>query len=346
MPLADSDPDRVQPAGRRPSAPATNEGDVGLQSTRAHHAGPRHLRDHRSPGRVHTHRSRASRGARVGCCGTCLDARGIAEEQRTDDPPVTKRSTKAYDAPSVFTAANLLREARRQRQLPHIAVPAVCLLDPDGDVVRHLRRAGRTERHPGWACYHSELWTTQVNGRTIGIVPCAVGGPYAVLVAEQLIESGCELLVSITSAGTVTPLGTPPYFVLIEQAWRDEGTSDHYLPPSEWANLNPRIAAALDGAFDAFPEPIHRGRSWTTDAPFRETQAALASAAAAGIHAVEMEAASLYAFATATGHDIVCIAHVTNTMAVHGDDFEKGEDDGTHRILALTAVIAEVLNLL
>jgi uridine phosphorylase len=222
-------------------------------------------------------------------------------------------------------------------------VPAVCLLDPDGDVVRHLTAAGAARRHPGWACYHSELWATRYGGREIGIVGCAVGAPYAVLVSEQLAESGCSLLISVTSAGVVTPLGAPPYCVLIERAWRDEGTSGHYLPPGEWAELTPEVSAALRGAFDHLDEPIHRGTSWTTDAPFRETAAALASAEAAGVHAVEMEAAGLYAYAQATGRRVVCVAHVTNTMAVYGDDFEKGAADGTHRILAVAAAIADRL---
>lgn len=60
----------------------------------------------------------------------------------------SKGSTKVYDAPSVFTAANLLREARRQRHLPAIPLARVCLLDPDGDVVDHLRAAGAAQRHP------------------------------------------------------------------------------------------------------------------------------------------------------------------------------------------------------
>ncbi|HTM85419.1 MAG TPA: uridine phosphorylase, partial [Mycobacterium sp.] len=59
--------------------------------------------------------------------------------------------------------------------------------------------------------------------------------------------------------------------------------------------------------------------------------------------AVEMEAAGLYAYAQATNRRVVCVAHVTNTMAVDGDDFEKGAADGTHRILALTAAIADRL---
>lgn len=80
-------------------------------------------------------------------------------------------------------------------------------------------------------------------------------------------------------------------------------------------------------------EPVLVGSTWTTDAPFRETEGSIRAAEAHGILAVEMEAAALYAYATARNRDVVCVAHVTNTMAVDGDDFEKGLDDGAHRTL-------------
>lgn len=255
-----------------------------------------------------------------------------------EEPPIVR--PKSYGEPSLFEARNLLREGRRQRELPDAPVPQVCMLDPDGDVVRHLRAAGLATRHGGWACYHSELWVTLRGEHEIGIVPCAVGAPYAVLVAEELHASGCDLIVSVTSAGRVLPLGNPPYFVVIERAWRDEGTSLHYVPPSEWAYLRTELVSLLESAFEGLTEPVRFGRSWTTDAPFRETQSAIAQAKRAGIHAVEMEAAALYAYATAQQRDIVCIAHVTNTMAIGGDDFEKGSDNGTYRILAVVDAIA------
>lgn len=256
-------------------------------------------------------------------------------------PPLLR--AKRYDEPSRFQVENLLREARRQRHLPDSPVPDVCLLDPDGDVVRHLSATGEAARDPAWACYHSELWITDRAHGSLGVVPCAVGAPYAVLVAEELHASGCRLVVSVTSAGQIVAIAEPPYFVLIQQAWRDEGTSLHYLPPGEWSHLRPELLSLLDGAFDGLDEPVIRGKSWTTDAPLRETDAAIEAAASAGIHAVEMEAAALYAYAAARQRDVVCIAHVTNTMATRGDDFEKGNDNGTHRILAVVDAIARKL---
>jgi uridine phosphorylase len=252
-------------------------------------------------------------------------------------------AAKAYDEPSVFVVENMLREAKRQRGLGDQPVPAVCLLDPDGDVVRHLRATGGAVRHEDWACYHTELWVATINGRDVGIVACAVGAPFAVLVAEELHASGCSLIVSVTSAGVIESLGTPPYFMLIERALRDEGTSVHYVAASQWSHLAPHLSEALDGPFGELDEPLHRGSSWTTDAPFRETETAIAHARCAGAHAVEMEAAALYAYGYARRCDVVCIAHVTNTMATFGDDFEKGEAEGTYRILSLVDAIARRL---
>ena len=249
---------------------------------------------------------------------------------------------KEYAAPSVFEPENLLREARRQKRLPERPVPQVCLLDPDGDVVRHLAATGHGVLEPAWACYHTQMWTTEVDGLRIGVVGCAVGAPFAVLVAEQLAASGATLVVSVTSAGQLAPLADPPYFVLIDRALRDEGTSVHYQPPSTWAQLPGHLGAAVEPLL-APGGAMLRGASWTTDAPYRETGTAIAIAAAAGAVCVEMEAAALYAYAAARGRDVVCIAHVTNSMAVDGDDFEKGDTNGATATLALTAAVAHAV---
>jgi uridine phosphorylase len=258
-------------------------------------------------------------------------------------PNLPLLDAKAYTEPSTFEPANLLREARRQRGLPDVAVPPVCLLDPDGDIVRHLAASGRGARHEGWACYHTEMWTVDVDGSRIGVVGMAVGAPFAVLVAEQLVASGAELVVSITSAGQITPLPKLPCFVLIDRALRDEGTSTHYLPPARWSHLDPQLRDKLVGAFGGLPEPVLTGTSWTTDAPYRETAAAITAAEAAGVACVEMEAAALYAYAAARGRAVVCLAHVTNTMATAGDDFEKGTDNGVQDALAVARAVAAAL---
>lgn len=253
-------------------------------------------------------------------------------------PPIL--SHKHYDAASAFTPENLLREARRQKGLSEASVPAVCVLDPDGDIVRQLEAAGRARKDGGWACYHSDLYRAVEAGIELGIVPCAVGASFAVLIAEQLFASGCRLLISMTSSGQLTPLRPPPYFVLIDKALRDEGTSYHYLPPSEFSTAEPALLEAVTGAFDELRVPVERGATWTTDAPFRETAETISAMGDKGLLAVEMEAAALYAFAKARRKPVLCFAQVTNRMGRVDGDFEKGDADGS--IASLSVIVASV----
>lgn len=243
--------------------------------------------------------------------------------------------------PSVFQPTALLREARRQKGLAPAEVPNICILDPDGDIVRRLRKTGYSRPFEGWPCYHTRLDTFTLAGKTVGIIGCAVGAPFAVLIAEELVASGCRLLLSVTSAGQITPAGNPPYFVIIERALRDEGTSYHYAPPSEYGEADPQLVAIAAKALKGKNQQAIIGSSWTTDAPFRETAEAIDAARTKGVLAVEMEAAALYTFARATGAQVLCLAHVTNTMGRSGQDFEKGEADGAADALRVLEAIVQ-----
>lgn len=182
---------------------------------------------------------------------------------------------KYYDEQSVFLPENLLREARRQKKLKECNVPPVCLLDPDGDLVAYLLKSDKASKNECWACYHSSLYTFELEGRTIGIIPCIVGSSYAVLVAEQLFVSGCRLLISVTSAGIISQPNNSKRFALITNAIRDEGTSYHYLPPDKPSVLNNEMLQKLYPSLQQSECPFFEAGSWTTDAPYRETQTAI-----------------------------------------------------------------------
>jgi uridine phosphorylase len=253
-------------------------------------------------------------------------------------PPIL--ANKHHRAPSAFTPENLLREARRQKGLASTPVPDVCVLDPDGDIVRRMKSVGRATLEPDWACYHTELYRVVHDGMELGIVGCAVGASFAVLVAEQLFAAGCRFLISVTSSGQLVASRPPPYFIMIDKALRDEGTSYHYLPAAEYSTAEPELLTALEGAFTDVRVSVERGATWTTDAPFRETAETIDAMKAKGLLAVEMEAAALYAFAGARKKAVICFAHVTNQMARIEGDFEKGEGDGSVDALAIIVAAA------
>ena len=253
---------------------------------------------------------------------------------------------KHYEKPSVFAPENLLREARRQKGIPPGNVPRICVLDPDGDIVRYLKKNNEAKPNTCWACYHTKLYNFEYEGLEYGIIGCAVGASFAVLLAEQLFVSGCQLLISITSAGQISNRNNLPRFLVIEKALRDEGTSYHYLSPEPFAYLNEQLLYILKNAIKEIDKnTIDLGTSWTTDAPYRETAETIEVMKKAGIDSVEMESAALYAFAQAKGAKVVCIAHLTNSMAQIEGDFDKGEEFGGVESLQVLHLIASQVNL-
>jgi len=237
------------------------------------------------------------------------------------------------DEESVFKPEALLQAVRSERGATDAPLPRVCVLDFDGDLTDDLVDSGRSQRIKSWACFHTAMEGIEVDGLAAGVVGRTIGGPYAVLVAEQMIASGVEVVLGLTSAGRVSPEAPMPGLVVADEAVRDEGTSLHYLPESRTVRGDDALAAALAESLGAVDLPVARGLVWTTDAPYRETRTQLDRHALGGVLAVEMQTASLFAFAQARGASVGVVAHLTNEVEGEGDDFDKGEDELSVRIL-------------
>ena len=94
-------------------------------------------------------------------------------------PPLL--NNKHHQAPSVFSPENLLREARRQNSILLGKVPSICVLDPDGDILRYVSAVHQAQINPYWACYHTQLYNFTHDGIDYGIIGNAVGASFAVL---------------------------------------------------------------------------------------------------------------------------------------------------------------------
>lgn len=250
---------------------------------------------------------------------------------------------KHYKEESIFLPENLLREARRQKNLKECNIPKICVLDPDGDIVRYLMKHS-AQLSSCWACYHSELYNAKYKDLELGIIGCAVGASYAVLLAEQLFVSGCQLLISVTSSGKINEKVKSDY-LLIKDTIRDEGTSYHYLPDAEKSFLAPNLLDKLLSLTADESLSVQVGKSWTTDAPYRETLSSISQAKSLGADCVEMEASALYAFSKVKSKNVVCYAHLTNSMAQQNGDFEKGAQYGSLSSLELIYQTAKRLML-
>ena len=245
------------------------------------------------------------------------------------------------DEPTAFTPQSLMDTVRRAHSIPAGApIPPSSMLDFDGDITDWLIGSGLARKFPSWPCFHTTMYAIDVEGMTCGIIPRTIGGPYAVLIAEQLAACGVKLIVGLTSAGRVSRELPLPCLVSITSAVRDEGTSLHYLPAGkEVACPAPDIAALLEEELAVVGWALRSGKVWTTDAPYRETQTQLQMWEKEGVLAVEMQAASLFAFGAGRGVAVASIAMVSNAVDHVGDQFNTGtQHDGLQIINACARV--------
>jgi uridine phosphorylase len=257
-------------------------------------------------------------------------------------PALLKHDT---DAPSAFTAAGLMASVRALRGIPDFRPPQICILEFDGDLTDWLLSRGIARKLKGWPCFHTSMYSVSCEGMEVGIIDRTIGGPYAVLIAEQLHASGVELIVGLTSAGRISSELPLPCVVVASSAVRDEGTSFHYLPAGDTVECPTAITAYLQEELRSTRWAVRTGRVWTTDAPYRESELAIRHWRSEGVLAVEMQAASLFAFGAARNANVAAVARVSNAVDHQGDQFDTGtEEDGWQMLQAIARAGAAYLS--
>ena len=134
---------------------------------------------------------------------------------------------------------------------------------------------------------------------------------------EEVIAYGCRKFVACGGCGVLERDLAVGHLVALSGAVRDEGASYHYLPPAREVTAHPGALAALQSVLDRRGLPYLTGKSWTTDAPYRETPTKVAARRAEGCVVVDMEAAALMAVAQFRG--------VTYAQVVYGGDDLSGD---------------------
>ena len=137
------------------------------------------------------------------------------------------------------------------------------------------------------------------NGRSIGIFQTLIGGAGTAGLLEETLVLGAKQVLIYGSCGVLDSALAAGHLILPTQAYRDEGTSYHYMPVSDYVDVP--TARRLGEVFDELSLPYVKGRVWTTDAFYRETRNNMEKRKADGCIAVDMECASAMAVAQFRG---------------------------------------------
>lgn len=138
-------------------------------------------------------------------------------------------------------------------------------------------------------------------GRRLAFFNPGVGAAMAVGLLEEVIAYGCRKFIVCGGCGVLEKDMAVGHLVVVSAAVRDEGVSYHYLPPSREVSADSRGLNALETVLRRRGLPYQAGKTWTTDAPYRETRARMALRKDEGCIVVEMEASGLMAAAQFRG---------------------------------------------
>ncbi|MFA6315837.1 MAG: nucleoside phosphorylase [Elusimicrobiota bacterium] len=183
--------------------------------------------------------------------------------------------------------------------IKHRDVPPLCVLCFFREVIDGARkRLSLTELPP----LKSEMGKVPVykgtfGGHVLGVIPAAVGASLAAGLFEEVIARGGRKFVVCGGAGVLDRSIASGDIIIPTSAVRDEGTSYHYLPPLAEARPSPKVVRAMLRVLKRHKCPFLKGKTWTTDAFYRETRAKVARRRSQGCLTVEMEAAALFAVA-------------------------------------------------
>jgi purine-nucleoside phosphorylase len=164
-------------------------------------------------------------------------------------------------------------------------------VSPHREPIHHLR----SEIGP------NPVWVDGEGDAAVAILHPGVGAPLAATFLEEAIAAGVRTVVAVGGAGSLHPGLTLGQVIVASAAVRDEGTSFHYLPPARTVEADPELVAAASALLTARAVPHLVASTWTTDAPYRETQGKVERRRAEGCAVVEMETAAFYAVARFRG---------------------------------------------
>ena len=140
-----------------------------------------------------------------------------------------------------------------------------------------------------------------LNDERLTVLHPGVGAPLAAAFLEEAIALGCTKFIACGGAGVLASEIAMGHVVVPSVAVRDEGTSYHYLPPSREVEADPRGIVAIETVLRRHDVDYLVGKTWTTDAVYRETRERVQRRRSEGCLTVEMETAAFFAVAKFRG---------------------------------------------
>ena len=204
------------------------------------------------------------------------------------------------------------------RVIKPIDIAEHCVLCFFQEVIREVAHGGAQARqiHNGESeAGDYPVYELDYGGRRLAVVHPGVGAPNAAARLEHMIALGCRKFIACGGAGVLVGSIDVGHIVVPSTAVRDEGTSYHYLPPAREVAPTRRALKAIETVLRENHHDYISGKTWTTDAVYRETRPRMERRRREGCVVVEMEAAAFFAVARFRRVEFAQILYAGDSLA-------------------------------
>jgi uridine phosphorylase len=187
-----------------------------------------------------------------------------------------------------------------------VDLPECCVMPIYGSLIVSLKQRGKLTTLCELVTGAGSLFTMEVlkvsfEGREVAVVFPGMGAPFVAAMFEEMIARGCRRFIACGSGGVLKSELKRGTVVIPSSAIRDEGTSYHYLPPSRTVDMDPGVVRTLESVLQRHDINFETGKTWTTDAFYRETRGKISRRKEEGCLMVEMECSAFLAVAQFRG---------------------------------------------
>ena len=164
------------------------------------------------------------------------------------------------------------------------------------------------------------IYQIDFQGEKLAFMQPGVGSALSSGLMDEAIGAGARNIIACGGCGVLDKEIAVGKILLPSEAYREEGASYHYLPPSATVEIEPKILGLLERMLEAHKIDYLKTKVWTTDAFYRETANKAAKYKAKGVLAIDMELSALAAVAKHRGINFGQYLYAGDTVVPEGWD--------------------------
>ena len=172
------------------------------------------------------------------------------------------------------------------------------------------------------------VYKFEYKGHSLALFMSRVGAPACIVQYEELFAMGLEKVVVFGTCGVLDSKIDDLAIIIPNAAIRDEGTSYHYMKASDEVKTNPKYVDEFIKLLDEHKYSYTIGKTWTTDAPYRETRNKVLKRKEQGCVCVDMECSAIFALAEFRNKEVFQFFYAADNLdSAKWDQRSLGNED-------------------